>query len=205
MKRTSIYDTCIVVISFLIFLMLLFIYVTVEDLRTENKQLKAESIQYQMNYENLKQDYDELKKIVERYEELVKSSRSSSVNSFTEEEIYMLAQCVEAEAGHYQNHSNSQRYVAQVILNRLQSDKYPNTLKEVIYQKSGKIPQFSVAYNGAMNREVTQETLANVREVLNNGTDLPSNVLFFYSEGVKNNWVNTRPIYKTVEGTVFAY
>ena len=81
--------------------------------------------------------------------------KESSLISYSKEEIEMLARCVEAEAGHYDKHKNSQRYVTQVILNRIHSDKFPNTIEEVIYQKTGngKIPQFSVAYNGMMDRE----------------------------------------------------
>ena len=125
--------------------------------------------------------------------------------SFTREEINLLAKCVEAEAGNYKNHKNSQKYVCQVILNRLKSGKFPNTLKKVIYQKNGNIPQFSVAYNGAMNRKVSTETLANVYDVIVHGTSLPSYVLYFYSASVEENWVNTLNTYSVVEGTVFAY
>lgn len=127
------------------------------------------------------------------------------VYDYTEEEIYMLAQCVEAEAGHYDNHKNSQKYVTQVILNRLQSGKFPNTIEKVIYQKTGGVPQFSVAWNGSMNREVEPETLANVYSVLVNGTDMPEYVCYFYSSSVTENWVNTLNTYDIVEGTVFAY
>ena len=125
------------------------------------------------------------------------------VYNLSREEVNILAKCVEAEAG--VNNLESQRYVTQVILNRVYSKEFPNTVKEVIYQKSGKIPQFSVAYDGSMNREVDPKTLANVYSVLMHGTDLPEYVLFFYSSSVKGNWVNTLKKYKTVEGTVFAY
>lgn len=123
--------------------------------------------------------------------------------TFTEEEVYLLAQCVEAEAGVYCY--ESQQYITQVILNRIHSDKFPDTLEEVIYQKTGNVPQFSVAYNNAMDREVRLETLLNVYNVLIHGTDLPDYVLFFFSEKVTNNWVNTLNVYTTLEGTVFAY
>ena len=109
-----------------------------------------------------------------------------------------------ARAG--ENHFESQKYITQVILNRLHSDEFPNTIDGVIYQKTARgVPQFSVAYDGSMNREVRAETLANVYSVLLHGTNLPEYVLYFYSTEVKNNWVNTLPTYDTVEGTVFAY
>ena len=124
---------------------------------------------------------------------------------YSEYEVYLLSQCVEAEAGYYEGHSNSQKYIAQVILNRVRSGKFPNTIREVIHQKDNGVPQFSVAYDGSINREVKDNTLANVYSVLVNGTNLPEYVCYFYSAKVKENWVNTLPIYDTVEGTVFAY
>ena len=152
-----------------------------------------------VSYEALLHDYE---KLSNNYKKLSNENRGI-LYDFTNEEIYMLAQCVEAEAG--DNNFESQRYVTQVILNRLNSDRYPNTLKEVIYQKSGKIPQFSVAYNGSMNREVKLDTLFNVLDVLEDGTDMPDDVFYFYADYVTDNWVNTRETYRVVEGTVFAY
>ena len=125
---------------------------------------------------------------------------------FTEAEVYLIAQCVEAEAGYYEGHELSQQYVTQVILNRLHSGQFPNAVEEVIYQKTDGCPQFSVAYNGMMDdREVQPETLANVYSVLVHGTDLPEYVLYFYSASVTENWVNTLNTYTTESGTVFAY
>lgn len=93
-----------------------------------------------------------------------------------------------------------------MILNRLKSDKFPNYVDEVIYQKVNNIPQFSVAYNGMMIKEEVQpETLANVYNVIVHGTDLPEYVYYFYSENVEENWVNNLSVYTKVDGTVFAY
>lgn len=164
---------------------------------TKIEILETKFSRLQSDYAQLLVENDELKSKLEEVE--------LPVYSFTEEEIQLLARCVEAEAGDYDNHKVSQQYVAQVILNRLHSGKFPNSIKEVIYQKNGNIPQFSVAYNGMIDREVDQETLANVYEVIVHGTDLPKYVHYFYSDYVTENWVNTLPIHDVVEGTVFAY
>lgn len=166
---------------------------------------------YEECNKNWSKSYDELQKkygkSITENEKLKEKLNEVELKkySFTKEEVHLLAKCVEAEAGNYKNHRMSQKYVCQVILNRLKSGKFPNTLKKVIYQKNGKIPQFSVAYNGAMNREVNLDTLANIYSVIVHGTDLPSYVLYFYSASVEENWVNTLNTYDTVEGTVFAY
>lgn len=159
---------------------------------------------WEENYDELLTNYGGL--LVER-DKLIEKTREVElpIYEYTAEEIYMLAQCVEAEAGHYEAHKLSQKYVTQVILNRLHSGEFPDSIEEVIYQKVNGVPQFSVAYDGAMNREVEPETLANVYSVLVHGTDMPEYVCYFYSEYVTENWVNTLPVYDVVEGTVFAF
>lgn len=124
---------------------------------------------------------------------------------YSEKEVMLLAKCVQAEAG--DTNYKSQRLVTKVILNRVESTKFPNSITKVIYQKNGKIPQFSVAYNGALDKQkVTSKTLANVQSVLLYGCDMPKNVLFFYASSLReNNWVKSLRIYKEVEGTIFSY
>ena len=152
------------------------------------------------SYGELQNSYIELVDKNERLESRLQEKRCK----YTEDEVYLLAQCVEAEAGY---NAESQKYVTQVILNRVNSARYPDTIREVIYQKTGRgVAQFSVAYNGSMEgREVKSKTLANVYNVLLFGTDLPEYVQYFYSVKVTNNWVNTLNTHTTVGGTVFAY
>ena len=68
-----------------------------------------------------------------------------------EDEIYLgelelLAQLVHAEAG---NQPMEGKYlVAEVVLNRVESDEFPDTISEVIFQDG----QFSVAHNGRLEK-----------------------------------------------------
>lgn len=182
--------------------------IELEQVKVELEQVKGEleetNADWKEYYEILLEERDALKEENKKLKTRAENTVALAYD-FTEEEVYMLAQCVEAEAGI--GNFQSQKYVAQVILNRLHTKKgYPDTLEGVIYHKTrGNVPQFSVAYNGAMNRVVEEETLENVREVLEYGTNLPRYVFYFYSEEVTDNWVNTLNTYKVVEGTVFAY
>lgn len=174
----------------------------VDQQREDNEEIIS---QWENSYEELQCEYGAL--LVEKHQiELNQKQVEIPVYDFTEAEVYLIAQCVEAEAGYYEGHELSQQYVTQVILNRLHSGQFPNSVEEVIYQKTDGCPQFSVAYNGMMDdREVEPETLANVYSVLVHGTDLPEYVLYFYSASVTENWVNTLNTYTTESGTVFAY
>lgn len=174
----------------------------IDESRENNEEIVSK---WKESYEDLQTDYGKLLSEYEQYKTSQKEVELPTYH-FTEAEVYLIAQCVEAEAGGYEDHSKSQKYIAQVILNRLHSGSFPNSVEEVIYQKSGSVPQFSVAYNGMMDDlEVSSETLTNVYSVIVQGTDLPSYVLYFYSASVTENWVNTLNTYDTVEGTVFAY
>lgn len=67
--------------------------------------------------------------------------------------LELLAVTMKAEAG---NQSElGRRLVIDCILNRVESEKWPNTIEEVVYQKG----QFSVVSNGSINRqEIDAET-----------------------------------------------
>lgn len=170
----------------------------VDKQRSDNEEIVSK---WKSSYEDLQSDYGELLKENSELKEV-----EIADYYFTEAEVYLLSQVVEAEAGYYEGHEKSQQWVCQVILNRLHSSKFPNTVEEVIYQKSGNVPQFSVAYNGMIDdREVQPETLANVYHVICHGIDLPEYVLYFYSASVEENWVNTLNTHEVVQGTVFAY
>ena len=212
MKRERVYQgvTIFILIGFILFVInsnnkymeLVEVNNELTDLIDRQREDNEEIVsQWESSYEELQIDYGKLLVEKEQLEQV-----ELPVYDFTESEVYLIAQCVEAEAGYYEGHELSQQYITQVILNRLHSGQFPNSVEEVIYQKTNGCPQFSVAYNGMMDdREVEPETLANVYSVLVHGTDLPEYVLYFYSASVTENWVNTLNTYTTESGTVFAY
>lgn len=191
-----------IVLCIVFVFMLVSVSVSYFDIKTAYEELVFSDNQLVEQLRQLEDEKASLQQeLAKQIEELNKANLP--VYSYTKEEIDLLARCVEAEAGC--SNYKSQKYITQVILNRVHSGKFPNSIEKVIYQKKYGIAQFSVAYNGMMNREVQPDTLANVYSVIVHGTDLPDYVYYFYSEKVTNNWINTLPIYDTVQGTVFAY
>lgn len=63
-------------------------------------------------------------------------------------EMELLAQLCQAEAGN--QGLTGMRYVADVVLNRVDSEKFPDTVEEVIYQ-TGPV-QFTTTVNGALDQ-----------------------------------------------------
>lgn len=175
----------------------------VEKQRVDNDEIIQ---MWNDSYNDLERDYADKIVECEKLKDQLKVGVDIPEYSYSYDEVILLAKCVQCEAGKYSEAPDSQKYVTQVILNRVASKDFPNSIEKVIYQKTGGVPQFSVAYNGMIDKcSLENDTLRNVYEVLLYGTDLPDYVLFFYSSSVTENWVNTLNTYVTLQGTVFAY
>ena len=93
------------------------------------------------------------------------------------EEYEMLLRIVEAEAGG--EDTEGKILVANVVLNRVESDKFPDTIEEVIFQKNGKVTQFSPIADGRYYTvEVSEDTIDAVNRALS-GEDLSQGALYF--------------------------
>lgn len=91
---------------------------------------------------------------------------------YTDEDVELLALIMLAEAE--DQTELGRRLVVDVILNRVDSERHPNTIYDVVYQKN----QFSVTTNGRLNRvTVTDEARALVREELESRTNY--DVIYF--------------------------
>ena len=96
-----------------------------------------------------------------------------------DDSLELLAICVEAEAGNQD--LKGKRLVVDVILNRVDSDRFPNDIESVITQ----VGQFSSYWDGHMDAvyEPSEETFEAVKMELEDRLD--SEVLFF-TEGRYN-------------------
>lgn len=123
------------------------------------------------------------------------------------DEMELLAKVAQTEAGCFYNHQQSQIYVVNVIINRVRSSDFPDSVEEVVYQKVNGVPQFSVAYDGSLDScDLEESTMENIKKAFRSESfGLPEYVQYFYSSSVTEKWVNTLDIYTVCEGTVFAY
>lgn len=108
-------------------------------------------------------------------------------------EVQLLARLVNAEAGGASK--QTQIAVASVVLNRVNSDKYPDTISEVIYQSG----QYTPAHNGAIDRTPTEESVESALYVYKNGSQIPSNVLY------QSKFIQGSGIWAQLDGDYFCY
>lgn len=79
-----------------------------------------------------------------------KTAKKSAKKSYTKAELRLMAAIINCEAGaeSYQG----KLAVGIVIMNRVRSNKFPNTVKKVVYQKG----QFSPVRNGSLRKRLSQ-------------------------------------------------
>jgi hypothetical protein len=121
---------------------------------------------------------------------------SSALYSAADKDL--LARLVRAEAG-------GEPYagkvaVAQVVLNRIDSPKFPNTIRGVIYEPG----QFSSVPSGAVNKPAPADCLQAVEEAINTHASSSNTALYFYDPvHTKTTWFNTLQTVARIGGHVF--
>lgn len=98
--------------------------------------------------------------------------------TYTEAEFNLLAKIVQVESG-YEGYEG-QLAVANVILNRVKSNKFPATIKEVIY--SGK--QFPPAHNGLLDKSVPNKSVLKATKDAMNGKNNIGDAVYFFNPKV---------------------
>ena len=174
--------------------------VQLESAEEDKEELRDKLTEVELEYDNLSHEYySELvgrlntEKEVEDLQIVIENKSKEDYNyMYSLEEVNLLARCCSAEAGSM--NYESQKGIAQVILNRVESSKFPNSIESVIYQEG----QFTVVDIGAINKQASSQTIQNVIDVILHGYEFPSDVLYFHSEraGSKN-------AYECIEGTAF--
>lgn len=142
--------------------------------------------------ENYK-DYD--KKIVNERES---EKGSKEVISITNDELYLLSKLVSSEARG--ESYEGQVAVASVVINRVLDSRFPNNIKDVIYQKNA----FSVVNNGEIYKNPTDSAYKAAREALY-GKDPTSGAIYFWNPEIATcSWIKTLDPYKRIGNHVFA-
>ena len=90
----------------------------------------------------------------------------------TEDEIELLAKLITAEVGGADEEASY--LCGSVVINRMNSEKFPNTLEEVIYQKG----QYQCSWNGALNKDYTDLSWEIAEELLLYGTTVDPSVVY---------------------------
>ncbi len=124
-------------------------------------------------------------------------STSVSSGGYSSSDVYLLAKVIAAEA-------RGESYIGQVavgavVLNRVDSSSFPDTVAGVVYQKGA----FSAVTDSnwsvspdATSRKAAQDAI--------NGWDPSGGSLYYYNPAkTANRWIRTRPVVTTIGSHVF--
>lgn len=200
-KILSSISTAITVIFFIVVVLFVSLSVMFERYTEEG----ATVMYTEMNTEIIESEVSQSYTTVETTEETTQRYSCTSEYRFTEEELMLLARCIHAEGG--DETFITQVLIGSVVMNRVDSPKFPDTIREVIYQKN----QFSVTtktIDGVVmiDREPSEDSIKAALLVLEEGSFLPPDVQVFYADGkTKDPWVLSRKQYLKSDKTMFSY
>ena len=143
-----------------------------------------------------------MRNLIENKEETKEEETVEPAISLSNEEKDFLARLVEAEA---KGESYEGKVaVATVVLNRLESPEFPDTVTNVINEVVGSAYAFSSVQNGEINKPASDDSERAVDEALTRKDRLYDSIYFYNPEIATDTWILTREIVTTIGNHVFA-
>ncbi len=123
-------------------------------------------------------------------------------NNYNSDDLYWLARIIEAEAKG--ESYNGKVAVGNVILNRVKSKDFPNTVYNVIFEYFGNIPQFSPVQEGTIYNTPSQESIKAAKEAINGSRPVGDATYFFNPSKAAGSWIVKNKSYvSTIGGHTF--
>lgn len=113
------------------------------------------------------------------------SAETETEASYTDEDVWYLSRVIQAESGYCEK--EMQEGVGSVVINRRDSELFPNTIPEVIQQPG----QYSTL-SWLESQEPTKQVMEVTIDLLENGSKYPADVLY------QANFPQGSGIYKTL-------
>ena len=132
------------------------------------------------------------------YQALQGANTSSGTSGYTSSDVYLLAKTIYAEG-------RGEPYVGQVaigavIMNRIRSASFPNTISGVVYQKGA----FTAVDDGQINLTPNETAMKAARDAMN-GWDPTGGALYYYNPAVATSaWIFDRQTVTVIGKHVFA-
>ena len=120
------------------------------------------------------------------------------VINISNEELLLLSKLITGEARG--ESYEGQLAVAAVVINRVKDSRFPDTIKDVIYQRNA----FSVVKDGSINMSPTESAYKAAQEALY-GEDPTNQAIYFWNPDIATcKWIRTLNPYMRIGNHVFA-
>lgn len=118
----------------------------------------------------------------------INSTQNNNGGAASNSDLNLLAHLVYAEARG--ESYTGQVAVASVVLNRVKSSSFPNTVAGVIYERGA----FSVVTDGQINLTPNQTAISAARDALNGWDPTYGAIYYFNPNTATNGWIWSRPV-----------
>ena len=138
--------------------------------------------------------------MTDAYNALVNGSGSvsSGIGGYSSSDVYLLAKTIYAE-GRGEPYTG-QVAIGAVVLNRVRSKEFPNTVSGVVYQKHA----FTAVSDGQINLTPNETAMRAARDAIN-GWDPTGGALYYYNPAVATSaWIFDRQTVTVIGKHVFA-
>lgn len=132
----------------------------------------------------------------------VQSTTAKPVVAYSSNDLDLLARLVMSEA--QGQPYKAQVGVAAVVLNRVKSSEFPNSISSVIYQRSNGYYQFTPVQNGWINKPASDEAKKAAYDALY-GYDPTNGAIYYFDDSATNAWLWSRPITLRIGKMVFTH
>ncbi len=126
---------------------------------------------------------------------------TNTVIPYTTDELDLLARLIEAEAAG--EIYEAKVAVGGVVVNRVQSTEWPNTITDVINHVSGGYYQFTPVKNGTIHKPASSDSIKAAWAALY-GSDPSKGALFYFDNSSTNQWLWSKPKTAYIDNMIFA-
>jgi N-acetylmuramoyl-L-alanine amidase len=130
------------------------------------------------------------------------NTTSAKAISYTASDVDLLARLITAEADGQPY--NAMVGVGAVVVNRVKSGSFTNSISGVIYQKINGYYQFTPVLNGYINYPASAQAINAAKAALS-GVDPTNGALFYFDDSSTNSWLWSKTIAARIDRMVFAY
>lgn len=121
------------------------------------------------------------------------SRGTSTLSSYSATDLYWLSRIIHAEAKG--ESYNGKVAVGNVVLNRVKSSSFPNTIKGVVFQYSHGLPQFSPVEDGSIYNSPSQDSINAAKDALNGVRPVGNSTFFFNPDKATGAWIVNNKTY----------
>jgi len=132
----------------------------------------------------------------------VKQSTPTEAATNSAGDLDLLARLITAEA--QAEPYDAKVAVGAVIMNRVESSDWPNSIKEVIYQNINGYEQFTPVANGWIDKPAEPESIRAAKAALS-GVDPTNGAEFYYDDTTTNTWILAKPVSIQIGHMIYTY